>query len=118
MNTLLEKISTVNDLILQGKAMEAYEEFYHQDVVMQENDLPVVTGKDANRKREEEFFAAITEFRSAKVISVAIGENNTTMVEWHMDYTHKDWGIKNYTQVAVQIWKNGQIINEKFYYGS
>ena len=40
------------------------------------------------------------------------------MVEWHMDYTHKDWRVKNYTQVAVQVWKDGQIINEKFYYGS
>jgi len=118
MNRLLENISNVNDLILQGKAMDAFEEFYHQDVVMQENDLPVVTGKDANRKREVDFFNAITDFRSAKVISVAIGENNTTMVEWHMDYTHKDWGVKNYSQVAVQVWKNGQIINEKFYYGS
>lgn len=118
MNRLLEKISAVNDLILQGKAMEAYEEFYHEEVVMQENDQPKVNGKTANRKREEDFFGAITEFRSAKVLNVAIGENNTTMVEWHMDYTHKDWGIKNYTQVAVQTWKDGQIINEKFYYGS
>ena len=118
MNTLLENISNVNDLILQGKAMEAFEAFYHHDVVMQENDLPEVVGKEANRKREEDFFGAITEFRAAKVISVAIGQNNTSMVEWHMDYTHKDWGVKNYTQVAVQVWKDGQIINEKFYYGS
>jgi len=118
MSTLLENISNVNDLILQGKALEAFEKFYHPDVVMQENDLPAVIGKDANRKREEDFFGAITEFRAAKVIGLAIGENNTSMVEWHMDYTHKDWGIKNYTQVAVQTWKDGQIINEKFYYGS
>ncbi len=116
MDKLLEKIGNVNDLILQGKGMEAFEQYYHDDVVMQENNDPAVVGKVANRKREEEFFGAITEFRSAKVLKVAIGENNVTMVEWHMDYTHKDWGVKNVIQIAVQEWKDGKIINEKFYY--
>jgi hypothetical protein len=115
MNTLLEKISSINDMILQGKAMEAFEEYYHDDVVMQENENPEVVGKDANRKREEEFFGAITDFRGAKPLKVTVGEN-TTMVEWHFDYTHKDWGIRNYIQVAVQDWKDGKIVKEKFYY--
>ena len=117
MNTLLEKISTINDMILEGKALEAFDQFYHDDVVMQENDNPIVVGKIANRQREEDFFGAITEFRGAHPLKVAIGEN-TTMVEWHFDYTHKDWGIRNYTQVSVQDWKDGKIIKEKFYYGS
>lgn len=117
MNTLIEKISTINDMILQGKALEAFEEFYHDDVVMQENDNPEVLGKAANRIREEEFFDSITEFRGAQPLKVTVGEY-TTMVEWHFDYTHKDWGTKNYTQVAVQDWKDGKIIKEKFYYGS
>ena len=118
MNKLLENISSVNDMILQGKALEAFEQYYHDDVVMQENENPKVIGKEANRKREEEFFGGITEFRSAKVLNVTIGEDNTTMVEWYMDYTHKDWGIKNGAQVAVQKWKDNKIINEKFYYAS
>lgn len=118
MSKLLENINNVNDMILQGKALEAFEMYYHNDVVMQENDNPIVVGKDTNRKREEDFFGAITEFRGAKVLNVTIGENNTTMVEWHWDYTHKDWGIRNYSQVSVQQWKDDKIISEKFYYGS
>lgn len=118
MNNLLEKISNLNDMVLQGKALEAFDLYYHEDVVMQENENPVVIGKEANRKREEEFFGGVTEFRGAKVLKVAIGENNITMVEWQMDYTHKDWGVRNYTQIAVQQWKDGKITNEKFYYAS
>lgn len=117
MNTLIEKITTINDMILQGKALEAFDEFYHDDVIMQENDNPEVIGKKANRDREEEFFASITEFRGAKPLKITVGES-TTMVEWHFDYTHKEWGLKNYTQVAVQDWEDGKIIKEKFYYGS
>ncbi|GAA3652302.1 nuclear transport factor 2 family protein [Flavivirga jejuensis] len=117
MNALIEKISRINDMILQGNALEAFDEFYHDEVVMQENDNPEFVGKEINRKREEAFFASITEFRGAKPLKVTVGES-TTMVEWHFDYTHKDWGVKNYTQVAVQDWKDGKIIREKFYYGS
>ncbi len=118
MNKLLENISNVNDMILQGNALEAFEQYYHDDVIMQENNNPIIVGKIANRKREQDFFNAITEFRTAKVLKVAIGENNTTMVEWYMDYTHKEWGVMTITQVAVQQWKDKKIINEKFYYAS
>ena len=50
MNTLLEKISTINDMIIEGKALEAFDQFYHDDIEMQENDNPIVEGKVANRK--------------------------------------------------------------------
>ena len=117
MKTLLENINEINEMIVTGKAMEAFEKFYDNNVVMQENDGPLIEGKEANRLREEEFFASITEFRGAQPLQVTVGDN-TTMVEWHFDYTHKDWGVKNYTQIAVQNWQNGKIIKEKFYYES
>ncbi|MDO7171198.1 SnoaL-like domain-containing protein [Mariniflexile sp. AS56] len=117
MNTLIENISAVNDLILQGKGLEAFEMYYHDDVEIQKNDHPISVGKDLNRKHEEAFFAAITEFRCAKPLKIAIGEK-TTMVEWQLDYTHRDLGCKKYTQVAIQEWQDGKIIKEKFYYGS
>lgn len=117
MSTVLERITDLNDLVLQGKAMEAFEKYYHEEVVMQENEWAPTVGKTANRKREEEFFSNITEFRGARVLKVTVGEH-ISMVEWHYDYTHKDWGVKNYTQISVQEWKDGQIIREKFYYAS
>ncbi|HKK11801.1 MAG TPA: SnoaL-like domain-containing protein [Flavobacteriaceae bacterium] len=117
MSNLLEKITDLNDLVLQGKAKEAFEKYYDEDVIMQENESEPTVGKTANRKREEEFFNNITEFRTAKPIKVTFGEN-TTMVVWHYDYTHKEWGVRNYSQVSVQEWKNGKITKEKFYYNN
>ena len=117
MNKLIENISAINDLILQGKGLEAFEIYYDDGVVVQENDNPECIGKKVNRKRKEDFYAAITEFRCAKPLKVTVGEN-ITMVEWHFDYTHKDLGIKNYNQIAVQEWQHGKIIKERFYYGS
>lgn len=117
MSALLEKINTLNDLILHGKALEAFDQFYHEEVSMQENNEPEVIGKSENRKREEAFFGSITEFRDAKPLKVAVGDQ-VTMVEWFYDYTHKDWGVRKYTQVAIQEWKDGKIIKEKFYYNA
>ena len=117
MSNLLEKINDLNNMILQGKVLEAFDKYYHEGVIMQENGNPPREGKAANRQHEEAFFGAITEFRVAQPLKVTASEN-TTMVEWHFDYTHKDWGVKKYNQAAVQEWKDGQIVNERFYYGT
>ena len=112
-----QALEDLNGLVLQGKSMEAFEKYYHPEVIMQENENPPTVGKAENRKREEEFFSSVTDFRGAKPLKVTIGEG-VSMVEWQYDYTHKEWGIRNYTQVSVQEWKDGLIIKEKFYYNS
>lgn len=117
MSALLEKIDDLNDLVLQGRALDAFEKYYHDDVIMQENENPPTIGKEANRKRENEFFSSITEFRSAKPLKITVGKN-ISMVQWKYDYTHKDWGVRNYTQVSVQEWEDGKIIKEQFFYGN
>jgi hypothetical protein len=117
MNTLNEKITELNNLVLSGKAMDAFEKFYHPDVVMQENENTPTVSKEANRKRELEFFDSITEFRGAEVKGVTLGENLSTVI-WYYDYTHKDWGVRKYTQASVQHWQDGLIIKEQFFYGN
>lgn len=117
MNTVKEKISHLNQLILEGKALEGFDLYYHDDVVMQENENAATIGKTANREREIEFFNNIIEFRGANVLNAA-ADDNVSFVKWHFDYTHKDWGVRNYTQVSVQHWKDGKIIREQFFYGN
>ena len=60
MSDLLEKIHDLNDMILQGKALEAFDKYYHEDIVMQENDHPPIAVKVSNRLSEEDFFGSIT----------------------------------------------------------
>jgi hypothetical protein len=117
MTTLKEKIEELNSLVLEGKALEAFDKFYHPQVVMQENENQPTIGKEENRAREIEFFSNISEFRGAQVKGVALADNLSTVV-WHYDYTHKAWGVRNYMQVSVQHWQDGLIIKEQFFYGS
>ncbi len=108
--------SDLNRAILEGRALDAFEEFYADDVVMQENDSEPTVGKAANRQREIDFFKAITEFRGAEVLATGSGDS-VTFSHWRFDFTHRDWGVRNYRQVAVRTWKDGKVVREVFHYG-
>ena len=117
MADLRTSVDSLNQMILEGKILDAFEKFYAEDVVMQDNDYPARIGKTVNRSYEEGFVNGLTEFRGAKVVNTLISDG-IAVVEWWFDYTHKDYGVRNYTQVSVQRWKNGQIVEEKFYYNN
>jgi len=105
----------LNQKIQEGKVMEAFEEFYADDVSMQENDDPPIAGKDANRKREEEFGDQIEQFHGAECRSHGAG-GNQTFAEWSYDMTLKGIGRVKMNEVAVRTWRDGKIVNEHFYY--
>jgi hypothetical protein len=117
MQSIQEKLSHLNSLVLEGKLLDAFELYYDDKVVMQENESQPTIGKEANRTREKEFLNSIIEFRHAKVLQTAVN-GNVSFVIWNYDYTHKDWGLRNYQQVSVQHWNDGKIVKEQFYYGS
>ena len=109
-------VKNLNQLVLEGKMMDTFEKYYADDVVMQEINMEPTVGKDANREREIKWLEGITDFRGAEVKNIAIG-NNVSMVEWFMDYSHKEYGDVKMSQVAVQTWEDGKIVKELFYHG-
>ena len=117
MSDLRTNVDQLNQMILEGKILDAFDKFYADDVVMQDNNYPAREGKALNRQYEEAFVGGLTEFRGAKVISTLISDD-LAVTEWWFDYTHKDYGTRNYRQLAVQRWKNGKIVEEKFYYNN
>jgi len=110
-------VDQLNQMILEGKILDAFGKFYSQEVIMQDNDYTARIGKDVNRQYEEAFVNGLTEFRGAKVLNTIISDD-IAAIEWWMDYTHKDYGVRNYRQLSVQRWKNGKIVEEKFYYNN
>jgi ketosteroid isomerase-like protein len=105
----------LNDDVLSGKAMEAFEKYYADDVVMQENSEEPRQGKDVNRKAEEEFFASVEAWNGGSVKASAVN-GDVSFSEWEMDITFKGGKRVKMSQVAVRHWKNGKIVNERFFY--
>ena len=56
----------VDNALLTGTAMEAFEKYYADDVKMQEGTGEITEGKDANRQREIEFFGSVEAFHGGE----------------------------------------------------
>lgn len=115
MENIKELVEGLASMIKEGKILEAFDKYYADDVVMQENNEEPRVGKEANRAFEQAFVNGIVEVRKMDILGIAVGENYSTM-ESYIDATHKDWGEMKMSQVAVQRWKDGKVVNEKFYY--
>jgi hypothetical protein len=105
----------LNDLILSGKVLEAFEEFYADNVEMRENNEAPRVGKAANREYEQKFVSAIEAFHGVQVLASA-AHGDVSFSEWHYDFTLKGVPRMTYNQVAVRRWKNGKVVDERFYY--
>ena len=115
---LTNLVTELNTMVLSGQLLEAHDKFYADNCIQMENPEMAFEGKAFNRAREEEWLNNVTEFRGAEVKSIAIdAENDVTMVEWFMDYSHKEWGDKTYNQVSVARWEGDKIVHERYYNG-
>jgi hypothetical protein len=105
----------LNETILKGDILGAFDRFYADHVVMQENLTDPFVGKAVNRKREEDFLSSVEAFHSAALLSSAVN-GDVTFGEWEVDATYKGAGRFKLTQTAVRRWKNGHVVHERFYY--
>jgi ketosteroid isomerase-like protein len=112
-----DKAKDMYDMMSNGKLLDAFDKYYHKDVVMMEATGESRKGKETNRKFQTDFLAMIKEVHGSGVTAITSNEKDaTTMVESWMDTTYKDGNRAKMEEVAVQKWKGGQIIYERFYY--
>ncbi len=110
--SLIEKVSDLNDMIIEGNMTDALEKYYDTDVEIQENDLAPVCGLNMYRQKVAQFYEAVTDWRSAQPVHVAFGEG-VTMVEWFQEYSHRELGEKKVMFVAIQEWTQGKNYQRK-----
>ncbi len=112
----LEKAEDIYNQLQQGKLLDAFDKYYHEDVVMTE---PRGTrkGKKACREYEEQFLESIKEFHNLEIRNIGSNEDEkSTFVESMMDVTFQDGTRAQMEQTAVQQWAGDHIIYERFYY--
>lgn len=114
---LEESVKGYFELVNQGKSLEAFEKYYAEEIIMQEPGEEPRVGKEANRKFEQEYMASIEEMHGAEIKNVAINsETGVVFIQAWMDATFKGYGRMQMEEVQVQTWKDGQIVNERFFY--
>ena len=113
-----DDVENLNAMSLESldKWREALEKYYADDVVRKVAGLVPLVGKDMIREQVEDYVKVCTEFRSAEVKAVAVDEDNqVSMVECFMEYTHKFYGHIRQSHVCVQRWRDGKIYQESLY---
>ena len=111
-----EKLQDIYNMLGQGQLLEAFDKYYHQDVIMEEP-RGTRNGKADCRSYEEQFLSSIQEFHHMEVTAIGADDaNGKTFIEVMMDITFKDGNRAKFEQVGVQKWEGDQIVHERFYY--
>ncbi|MBX3331302.1 MAG: ester cyclase [Nitrospira sp.] len=112
---LQQRLNDLFGYIRQGKIIEAMNEIYDKDTVMQDNANAPTKGLAANIEREKQFLNGVKEWKGFNVTATGIGDN-VTFYESTMDFIATNGQPVHMEQVSVAKWRNGKIVHERFYY--
>ncbi len=113
--TNLDRLHELFDHVRTDRIIEAMRAFYAEDAVMQENLSEPTRGREANIRREQAFIDSVAEWRGFEVTAAA-GHGDVTFYESTLSFVPKGGAPVSLTQVAVQRWRDGRIVHERFYH--
>jgi SnoaL-like domain len=105
----------LNQALQDQRVLEAFDRFYADEVAMQENSGEPCRGKTANRERVLQWAGTVAQFHAARLIGSAVSDDRAYS-EWEYDLTYKNGVRSQINQVAVRVWRNGQVVSERFYW--
>ena len=113
--TIAARLRALHADIAAGRIADVFADYYADDVRMQENtDAPCV-GLAANLEREKAWLDGIAEWRSFELLSFAVN-GDVSFAETEYAYRMKDGQEVHAVQTARAIWKDGKIVDERFYH--
>ncbi|WP_420402155.1 SnoaL-like domain-containing protein [Flagellimonas sp.] len=113
---LLAKANEVTALLAEGKFIEAMENYLDDNVQLFEGNNPAKVGKDFCLAEEKKLLDTVTAFHGYTVISGPAVKGDTTFYEAVMEFTTDDGTDHRFEQVVRTQWKDGKIINERYYH--
>ncbi|MGW9685278.1 hypothetical protein [Flagellimonas sp. 2504JD1-5] len=113
---LLSKANEVTSLLAKGKFIEAMENYLADDVQLFEGNNPAKVGKTFCLIEEQKLLDTVTAFHGYKVISGPAVKGDTTFYEAIMEFDTNDGTKHRFEQVVRTQWKDGKIINERYYH--
>lgn len=102
----------------EGKNMEAIDQLYADTIISKE--MPgvpddVISGKEAVRKKSEQWLANVEEFHGGDISDPVVAGNHFSC-KMSYDVTFKDSGRQQMEELCIFEAKDGKIVNEQFFY--
>lgn len=112
--TISERDSALNARIQAGDVLGALDEFYCDNVVMQEGVGEAVNGRAENKTRLQEFLGSLSKFNGATLHNAAVGDG-VSLSEWTFDMVGGDGQSIVWNEVIRRQWKDGVVVHERYY---
>jgi len=117
--TTQEVANRMNELFKESKWAEVQEELFADDAESIEPEhspgLKSVKGKDAIKKKGEDFNNMVEEMHGGWVSEPLVGGNHISFA-MGIDATYKGMGRQKMEEIAVYEVKDGKIVKEQFFY--
>ena len=113
---ILGKMNEVLGLLAEGQFIKAMTEYLADDVQLSEGNNPPKIGKELCLAEEEKLLSTVVEFGGYHVISGPAVKGDTTFYEVVMEFKTNDGAAHRFEQAVRSQWKDGKIINERYYH--
>ncbi|MFT4537152.1 MAG: ketosteroid isomerase-like protein [Saprospiraceae bacterium] len=114
-NTIKENAQDVFNMLAKGQFIEAMDKYFDNDVQLFEGNNPSKEGKEHCINIEKEILSNVGEFIQYTVSNFAVS-GDTSFSEAIMEYKEKDGTHVKVEQAVVSKWKDGKIVQERFYH--
>jgi hypothetical protein len=109
-----ENVRQLISMAVDGKFLEAIEKFYSDGASMQENNGPPRVGLTALLENERRALAFMSQLRTTAVSHVVDGDR--AAINWIFEFTDPQGNRRRLEEIAYQLWRDGKIVEERFFY--
>ncbi len=94
---------------------QIYEQFYDENVIVQENSQPLRVGRAISIERQHRMNANVKEVHDFKIGAVLV-DGDRSVIEMQLEITIVDGYRIRIEELGLQTWRNGRIIHERYFY--
>lgn len=114
--TTRERVHELLDFAKTNPPVEqVYERFYDENVIVQENLNPPRQGRAISIERQQKINTNVKEVREFSVGAVLV-DGDRSVIEMTIDVITQDGYHIHIEELSMQTWKNGYIVQERFFY--
>jgi hypothetical protein len=107
-------VGVLIEMVERGAYLEAFDRCYAPDAVVQENDSAERAGIDTLIANEKAVLGAFRSITGRALASFVSGDQ--AVIHWAFDFVGHDGSLGRLDELALQTWRDGLIVHEKFYY--
>ena len=110
-----ERVNAFVATVREGRYVDAIAEFYAPEATMRDNLGEVRGGRDALIAQEKAMLGSVKQIATRRAAPVMV-DGDRVVIGWMFEITAPDGQVRRLDELALQIWRDERIVEERFYY--